>query len=327
MVTSANVPVADERGAGTSEHHPAESVEINRLRAQRRQKVIADEDTSEIDRSIRVLGRQALEGPPVESLEVLAERYEMLDRVGTGTYATVWKAYDRVGESLVAVKVLHGHWNTDRSKIERFETGAKKMCSLRHPAIVPVIAGPEHSRHHRYYVMKLYSGGDLHRAVIERTLSRERALAALADALDGLAYAHERGIVHRDVKPSNILLDERSAGAITDFDLAQAKDTQYWTQTATGLGAYAYAAPEQQEDASTVDQRADVFAAGMCALFVLRSRVPKPYEFHMRSVAFEDLECSKGLAEAVAHAVAHDPADRSPTCSDLAKAIRAEISS
>jgi formylglycine-generating enzyme required for sulfatase activity len=287
-------------------------------------RTIAGLPADDVREAILALRRQIRRGPVLEPGDVLAGRFRLVEEAGDGGFATVWKAYDRQQQRLVAVKVLHGQWTKDQSRIDRFESGARRMSSLRHEAVVETLGGPQHDESHRFCVMEWYGGGDLHRACSVGGIDRQTALAALARVAMGLAHAHEKGVVHRDVKPANILIDDRGRGAISDFDLARAKDSTQGTRTA-GLGTFAYAAPEQQEDASRVDWRADVYGLGMSVLFVLAGKDPPVFVSVTNPGFLDEVECSAGLRHALKTAVAFHAEQRTITCEGLAKALHEEL--
>jgi formylglycine-generating enzyme required for sulfatase activity len=198
-----------------------------------------------------------------------------------------------------------------------------QMKALHHGAIVPILEEPAQCEHHRFFVMPWFAGGDLERAVAAGELAVAEALEAVARALEGLAHAHESGLVHRDVKPSNILLDERGRGLIADFDLVRADDTTRGTRTNAGMGSLRWAAPEQLNDAREADARADVYGAALCVLYVLKRVVPPVFVTLTEPRYLDDLGCSRGLRDALRGALAYDPDARTTTCALLVAAIRA----
>jgi formylglycine-generating enzyme required for sulfatase activity len=254
--------------------------------------------------------------------ELIGGRYELFERVASGGFAEVWKAVDLDDGQLVAVKILHGQWRHDQSRIDRFVSGAKHMDALRHPGIVAVCGevGTDEERH--FYAMPWYAGGDLRRAILTGALDRERGLDALASAIEGLVHAHARGRIHRDVKPHNVLIDGEGRGAISDFDLVLAEGSTQGTRTGMGLGSIVYAAPEALADGGAVDVRADVYGAGMSVVFVLTGKDPLPYVALAKPEVIDGLECDARLREAVRGALAYEREDRKTTCAGLIAAIR-----
>jgi len=298
--------------------------QLSLLQDQLEQRAAANEDASDVREEILELRRRIRNGPNFATGDILAGRYRLHDVAGTGGFATVWRAYDRRKQHLVAVKILHGQWANDASRVGRFESGARRMDSLRHEAIVAMLGDPIQDEHHHFCVMQWFAGGDLDRAVRQGTIDRPTALAAVAQVAMGLAHAHAHEVIHRDVKPANILLDEQGRGCITDFDLARAKDSTHGTRTG-GLGTFVYAAPEQHEDASKVDARADVYGLGMCVLFVLAGKHPPAFVLGLQPKFVDALECGEALRAVLRLAVAYEAGERTVTCEAIAAAVREEL--
>jgi formylglycine-generating enzyme required for sulfatase activity len=258
--------------------------------------------------------------------DVLADRYELLEVAGDGGFATVWRARDRSESREVAVKVLHPQWWRDQSRVDRFCRGARAMGRLDHAGVVEILAAPQLVGHHHFFVMPWRACKDLRAAVLSGVLDRDAALRALADAIDGLAHAHDAALVHRDVKPANILVDADGRGAIADFDLVGGgEDPSQGTGTSAGMGTVMYAAPELFNDAANADNRADVYGAAMCVLFVLGGGDP-PMLLRLLALKWiEGVKCSVGLRRLLWRAVAPDRHERDVTCMQLAAAVRAEV--
>lgn len=250
----------------------------------------------------------------------LGGRYELLARVASGGFSQVWQARDGA-DGPVAIRLLSGPRSQDRSVIERFETGARTMAALRHPAIVPILEPVRVDAGHHFFVMPWLDGGDLRRALARATVGRDEALRACARAFEGMIHAHDQGIVHRNISPSNILLDERGQGWLTDFDLACASESETIRATA-GLGDFVYAAPEQLRAEDRVDARADIYSAGMCLLFVLLGKDPPPLVALTEPKLLEQLPCSATLRDALVGALAYHPEQRTTTAPQLIAAIR-----
>src|SRR5262249_47267532 len=157
--------------------------------------------------------------------------------------ASVWSADDRTRKEPVAVKVLHAEMARDESRRERFFRGARVMATLGHQAVVRVLNPGGDDGGWLYFVMELVPGGDLHLAVLKGTVPPDRAIPIVLAVGEALAEAHAKDIVHRDVKPANVLLDASGAPRLTDFDLAAAGDTTGGTRTGA-MGTFLYAAPE-----------------------------------------------------------------------------------
>lgn len=198
--------------------------------------------------------------------ETLAHRYELRGLIGSGGMADVQLAYDHQLDRHVAVKLLHGRYANDPTFRRRFGREAQNAGSLNHPNIVAVYDTGE-SDGHPFIVMEYVSGRGLDDIIAAERVLPERAAEIIGDAAVALDYAHERGIVHRDIKPGNILVADDGQVKVTDFGIARAVDAQDATQTAAVFGTAAYVAPEQAQGYA-VDRRTDVYALG-CVLYEL----------------------------------------------------------
>lgn len=237
-------------------------------------------DLSVRNAEIAAIKKELRRGPRLNEGEILDERFILQQRIGHGGYGDVWLAFDRGRQCLVALKVLHGR-REDPNSIERFYRGARVLMQLSHPHLVHVLEPPgEHEGFH-YFVMEYVHGGDLERAMREDRVDRPQALQALLQAASALAYAHQRGLIHRDVKPTNILLDGAGCARLTDFDLVSADDSTGGTASGVAMGTLLYSAPEVHEDARRADERSDVYSLGMTLLCVLYGRpLPRVAIFH-----------------------------------------------
>ena len=208
--------------------------------------------------------------------ELVAGRYEIGELLGRGGMSTVYRAHDRVLERDVAVKVLHERYADDPDYVERFRREARAIAKLSHPNIVTVIDRGEVGGS-EYIVFELVRGEDLKELLAERrTLPLAEALALVHQAARGLAFAHEHGIVHRDVKPQNVLVDADGVAKVTDFGVARAIGLdEGLTETGTILGTSDYLSPEQAVG-GLVDERSDQYSLGVLLFEVLTGDVPYP---------------------------------------------------
>jgi serine/threonine protein kinase len=206
-------------------------------------------------------------------------RYHILEQLGEGGMATVYKAYDTRLERNVAVKVLR----TDQfvpaqlqMVLQRFEREAKSLAKLSHPNIVNILDYGQYKRM-PYLVMEYLPGGTL-KQKLGHALPWQDAIRILLPVADGLSYAHQHGIIHRDVKPANILLKESGTPVLTDFGIAkllEAGDGHTLTGSGVGIGTPEYMAPEQGIGAKTIDARADIYSLGIVLYEMVTGR--KPY--------------------------------------------------
>lgn len=281
--------------------------------------------TAAIDKEIVALKRSLRRGSQLAEGELLQERYRLIECVGRGGFAKVWKAFDRVSRRSVAVKILHVQQGDGPSRVERFERGARQMQGLSHPSIVRVLDGPAEYKGAPYFVMDYMPGGDMHRAMLNREIDRATALRGLFAVGAALEYAHRRGLIHRDVKPQNILLDDKKDAYLTDFDLVWASDTTGGTRTGP-MGTFLYSAPEEMEDASRIDRRADVYSLGMTTLFVLSGKSLTRKVLDERAQIIAELETSEAAKNLLMRATAPDPQERPASvaafCRELLVALR-----
>jgi serine/threonine-protein kinase len=213
----------------------------------------------------------------------LGSSYRIVRDLGGGGMSHVYLAHDESLGRDIVVKVLHGDL-VDVVNLERFSREIKLAARLSHPHIVPLLTAGE-SDGRPFYTMPLVKGQSLRdRLDAEGALRAPDAIRILRDVAAALGYAHDQGVVHRDIKPDNILLTGDSA-AVTDFGVAKALSASSPTQTAVtsvgiSLGTPAYMAPEQAAGDTRIDGRADLYALGVTAFEMVGGRVP----FHDRTV-------------------------------------------
>src|SRR5690242_3444259 len=198
-------------------------------------------------------------------IEVLGDRYQLQDQIGRGGMATIYRGRDLHMDRIVAIKVLREVYSTDPKFVTRFQREAKAASALQHPNIVQVYDYGQTDGNY-FIVMELVEGTDLRRYLRSRgVLAIDRAIIIAHDVALGLGAAHRRGIVHRDVKPQNILVGRDGSIKLTDFGIASVyKDINAERLTTTGmtLGTVQYYAPEQAQG-EIVSPAADVYALGI----------------------------------------------------------------
>jgi serine/threonine protein kinase len=208
-------------------------------------------------------------------------RYKILERVGSGGMATVFKAEDSNLGRMVAIKVLHGYLADESGFKERFEQEAKFIAGFNHPNIVQVydFDGIEKDNERIYYMVMPFISGKTLDTVIkeyrekESILPVERIRQIMLDLCAALNYAHERGMIHRDIKPSNVLLDENGRAILTDFGIARLVMRGGLTQEGTIVGTPAYMSPEQATG-DRLDNRTDLYSLGVILFELLTGRIP-----------------------------------------------------
>jgi serine/threonine-protein kinase len=265
--------------------------------------------------------------------ETIAGRYEVEELVGHGGMSSVYKARDALLERHVALKILHEQYSTDDDFVERFKREARSVAQLQHPNIVTVIdRGEEDGR--QFIVFEYIEGENLKEHVVRNgRLDVREALEIAVEVARGLAFAHEQGLVHRDVKPQNILLNGDGRAKVTDFGIARTVDVDGMTQTGTVLGTSNYIAPEQASG-KRVDAHSDVYALGAVLYELLAGEVPFPGESfvvvamkHMHEPAPSLLDVRRDIplrvAGAVDRALEKDPEQRFPTMDAFAAELEA----
>ncbi len=265
--------------------------------------------------------------------ELIGERYELEEVVGTGGMSTVYRAHDQLLERDVALKVLHPHYATDDEYVERFRREARSVAQLSHPHIVTVIDRGEDDG--QQFIVFEYVDGENLKQLVERTgpLPTRRALELAVAVADALGFAHEHGLIHRDVKPQNVLLTPDGDAKVTDFGIARSFEVEHgMTQTGTVLGTSNYLSPEQAGGKPTTPAT-DVYSLGVVVYELLTGEVPFPGE-NFVAIAMKhindlppDLVAKRPdiplrLAAAVDRALEKDPARRFAKMTEFAAELR-----
>src|SRR5437588_8310561 len=205
----------------------------------------------------------------------IAERYEIEGRLGVGGMSTVHLAFDHRLERNVALKLLAEHLADDPAFVSRFRREALAAARLVHPNIVQVFDfGFDEGQHQHFIVMEHVSGHSC--AELLRDLGRldvQQGVDIIAQACRGLEYAHRHGVVHRDVKPGNLLVSDDDVVKLADFGIARATDQSSITQVGSVLGTAAYLSPEQARG-EEAGPRADIYSLGVVAYQLLSGRLP-----------------------------------------------------
>ncbi|MEM1181352.1 MAG: SUMF1/EgtB/PvdO family nonheme iron enzyme [Acidobacteriota bacterium] len=281
----------------------------------------ASQDTTHIDSQIRDVKRRIREGGRLSSGDFLGDRFKLHELLGQGGFGQVWKAYDQKLREFVAVKVLHPRYGRDETRRARFFRGARQMHELREePGIVDVIELECHDGGFHFFVMEYLQGGDFRQAVLSGRLGRDEKLRIVLKIGEALEAAHARKIVHRDVKPANILLDADGQPKLTDFDLVRAADTTGGTKTGK-MGTFIYAAPEAMMGAREASGPADVYGLGMTAIFAIYGSELPPDIVFDQSVFFEGLRSEKRTLDALSAAIAYRSEERIQTMRELRRVV------
>jgi serine/threonine-protein kinase len=267
--------------------------------------------------------------------EVKFRRYRLIELLGRGGMGEVWRAHDTDTDRIVAIKVLPAHFSDNEEFQKRFRREAHAAAQLNSPHVVPI--------HHygeidgRLYVdMRLIMGRDLQTVLADGPLEPKRAARIIEGVALALHAAHEVGLVHRDVKPSNILLDHNDFAYLIDFGIARAIDETRMTKSGNMIGTFQYIAPERLGSGAVEDGRVDIYSlacvlyeclAGgppfdgdtMAGLVVAHLSTPPPRPSIMQP------DVPPGVDEVIATGMAKDPNDRYATTVELAHAAHDAI--
>ena len=287
---------------------------------------IAGSGAEKVKNEIDELRYRLREGGLVAGDYLAGGRFTLIDTIGSGGFATVWKAYDRHRRMTVALKVLHAQYARDASRRQRFFRGARHMAELRHPGIVRVIEDKARDGRFHFFVMEFVDDADLYRAVRDGWCpdidARLRLILEVGEALN---FAHEHGVIHRDVKPQNVLIDGTRRARLTDFDLVRAIDSSAGTRTGSMLGTWIYAAPEMMSDAKEAGVAADIYGLGMTAVFAVYGR-DLPSNVVRDAPGFVNgLDIDEQVRSVLAQAVAWEPAERFISVVDFCRALRESL--
>jgi serine/threonine-protein kinase len=276
----------------------------------------------------------AVSDDPLEGA-LLDGRYRVATRIATGGTSTVYRGLDTRLDRPVALKVMDSRYSGDQQFLTRFQLEARTVARLKDPGLVAVYDQGLDARH-PFLVMELVEGGTLRELLTERGPMPPHAVAAvLRPVLGGLAAAHRAGLVHRDVKPENVLISDEGQVKIADFGLVRAVAAAGITSTSVILGTAAYLSPEQVRDGDA-SPRSDVYATGIVAYELLTGQTPFSGDSAL-TVAYQRLDTDvpppgtviNGVPaqfdELVGRATARDPAERYADAQDMAAELDAIV--
>jgi serine/threonine-protein kinase len=265
-------------------------------------------------------------------------RYRLDRRLGAGGMSTVFLAVDTVLERQVAVKLLAEHLADDEVFVMRFRHEALAAARLQHPNIVQVFdSGRDEPSHRHYIVMEYVDGPSCSDLLREHgQLGIDDTVRIIVEACHGLDYAHRAGVVHRDVKPGNLLIsNETGAVKLADFGIAKAAEQTRVTQVGSVLGTAAYLSPEQAQG-KEAGPASDIYSLGVCAYQLLTGRLPYEYSsltelaLKQQNEGFEPIrhfrrEVPEELDRAIQLCLSREPDRRYGSALELAEALEAGV--
>lgn len=268
--------------------------------------------------------------------KLIAGRYRLEGKLGSGGMSTVQLATDERLERRVAVKLLAEHLADDPAFVSRFKHEALAAARLVHPNIVQVFdSGLDETSHRHFIVMEYVEGSSCAELLRDRGhLPAAEAAQIAADAAEGLDYAHRNGVIHRDVKPGNLLVGDSGHVKLADFGIAKATEQSSVTQVGSVLGTAAYLAPEQARG-EEADPRCDIYALGVVAYQLASGRLPyeatslselalKQQQEVPPTLVELDPTIPQWFSDAVAAGLALDPSSRPQEASQFAAMLRGD---
>jgi eukaryotic-like serine/threonine-protein kinase len=270
--------------------------------------------------------------------QTVAGRYRIDGRLGAGGMSTVFRATDSVLERTVAVKLLAEHLAEDEAFVARFRREALSAARLQHPNVVQVFDSGQDPDSARHYIVMEYVDGpscaDLLREY--KRLELDETVHIVRDACHGLDYAHRAGVVHRDVKPGNLLIaEEMNITKLADFGIAKAAEQTRITQVGAVLGTAAYLSPEQAHGEES-GPPSDIYSLGVCAYQFLTGRLPHEYS-SLTELALKQVqdpiqpitefrpEVPSELDQAIRLCLERDPGSRYRSALEMAQALEAGL--
>ncbi len=254
-------------------------------------------------------------------------RYEIHEIIGVGGMSVVYKAYDNVDDRIVAVKILKDEFANDDEFVRRFKNESKAIAVLSHPNIVKVYDVSFGDRI-QYIVMEYVDGITLKEYIQKQgRITWNDAVFFISQVLKALQHAHDKGIVHRDIKPQNIMLLQTGDIKVTDFGIARFARTQTETLTENAIGSVHYISPEQAQGKAT-DERADIYSLGVVFYEMLAGRVPFEGDSAVSVALMQVKNTAKrvtdinpdipiGLEQICIHAMQKNPLERYQTATEM----------
>jgi serine/threonine protein kinase len=262
--------------------------------------------------------------------------YELIEEVGKGGMATVYRAYQPNVDRFVAVKIIHRSIAADALSLERFQREARLVTRLEHPHLLPIY-DYDGAHDPPYIVMRYLESGTLKDVLDQGRLPFDEIIFMMRQIASALDYAHRRGVIHRDIKPSNIMIDAEGNVFLTDFGIARMTEAgQGLTQTGYAVGTPGYMSPEQGMGAENVSGRADIYSLGVMLFQMLTGQMPYNAETPLAVILKHmndpiprpsaiDREIPAAVDAVIAKAMAKKPEDRYETASELVNELAAAM--
>lgn len=261
--------------------------------------------------------------PPAEVLEPWFHGFDNFAFIDRGGMGAVYLARQKSLDRRVAIKILPPELGHDTGFVERFHQEARLLAKLQHPHIVTIYDFGATQAGHLFIVMEYVQGVSLLEEMRKERLKAVRCLEIVSQVCDALQFAHDRGIIHRDIKPTNILLDERGLVRVADFGLAKLTGAEPASKTSThsrsgkGIGTPGYTAPEQRRGEPDLDHRADIFSLGITLYEMLTGHLPVGvFESPSRKIG-----SPPALDRVIVRCLQERPALRYQTAAQMQKAI------
>jgi len=264
--------------------------------------------------------------------QAFAQKYQIIEKIGQGGMAVVYKAIQIGLNRPVALKILHQHFADDNEFLLRFHREAQAAAKINHPNIVTIYEeGVENGIH--YIAMEYINGSDLYTIIQQnKIIPLTQIKEWLIPIIEGLDYAHRQRLIHRDIKSANILIDDKNRAILTDFGIVCSNDNSHLTQTGTILGTPEYMSPEQARG-GRVDKRSDIYSLGVVLYECLTGSVPfkSPTILDtIHKIVYESptpprairKEIPIEIENAVLRCLAKDPSKRYQSCKDLSTALK-----
>lgn len=260
-------------------------------------------------------------------------QYEIIEELGKGGMATVYRAYQPGAGRYVAIKIIHRALASDKQGLERFEREAQLVTRLEHPYLLPVF-DVNTTNDPPYIVMRYLEGGTIKDVIEKRAIVPLGEILYLMRQIAGaLDYAHRQGVVHRDIKPSNIMVDEDGNAFLTDFGIARINEGEGLTQTGFTVGTPGYMSPEQGMAEDAITPAADVYSLGVMLFEMATGKSPysgstpmallmKHIQEPIPSALKFNPDLPEAIDEIIGKAMAKDPKARYQTAGELVDALR-----